>query len=79
MESNNKKVHYICAECGSTNVMLNAWVDPNNDNLFLKRVENDFDGWCKRCEGIVKFAEVDEVVCCRQTGKINGKDENNND
>lgn len=46
-----------CAECGSTDVYLNAWVDPNNDNKYVMQVDDTYDGLCQCCGDVTILEE----------------------
>lgn len=52
---NNAKEVYSCADCGNTDVLLLAWVDPNNGNRFIGKVDDTFDGLCNKCGDCVKL------------------------
>lgn len=41
---------YRCCECGSTDVQIKAWVDPNNSNKYISETEDTGDNWCDSCE-----------------------------
>ena len=62
MESTDKKVRYVCAECGCPDVYLNAWVDPNNENKFVRKVDDDPDGLCHCCGDAARLKEVDKFT-----------------
>jgi hypothetical protein len=45
---------YICEFCGSTDVLLDAWYDPN-----AEEVANVFDeGYCVTCDGVATIVEL---------------------
>lgn len=46
---------YSCADCGDTDVLLLAWVDPNDENRFIRKVDDTFDGLCNTCGDCVRL------------------------
>lgn len=44
------QIIYRCDNCGSTDVRLQAWVDPNNDNRFIGKCDDDKNNICEDCE-----------------------------
>lgn len=51
---------FHCSECGSTNVQIQAWVDPNNNNSFVN--SDDEEGWCDSCEQHFKIIPRSELM-----------------
>lgn len=46
----SKKIVYTCQNCGSEDVEVKAWWDPNKGKL-SEIIEEDLDlGWCKYCD-----------------------------
>ena len=43
------KTLHICSHCNSNAVKVKAWVNPNNNNEFVDKVEGNELGWCKDC------------------------------
>lgn len=43
-----------CEECGSIEVQIQAWVDPNQNNKFISDCEDYKSSWCDGCESHVK-------------------------
>lgn len=44
---------YCCSVCGSTNIQLQAWIDPNN-NKYIEGTEDDVC-WCENCQEHTKI------------------------
>lgn len=61
---NITKEVYSCADCGNTDVLLLAWVDPNDGNRFIGKVDDTFDGLCNKCGDCVKL----EIEIIEKTG-----------
>jgi hypothetical protein len=61
-EDFSKKSHFKCTECGSKNVQMTAWVNPNNNNEFIDYTtdctETD-DCWCDDCGENVELEYVE--------------------
>lgn len=53
---------YCCQECGSTNVEIAAWVDPNNDNEFITDQEDYKNSWCNECQNHVLVKPRGELM-----------------
>lgn len=45
---------YCCSVCGSTNIQLQAWIDPNNNNKYIEGTEDD-ECWCENCQEHTKI------------------------
>jgi Zn finger protein HypA/HybF involved in hydrogenase expression len=45
--------YLVCAECGSRNVQVTAWVYPNEGNAYA--CEAGEDAWCEECDEHVKL------------------------
>ena len=43
-----KKLKYSCPECGSENVQIKYWVNPNTNSII--DTAEDEEGWCEQCE-----------------------------
>lgn len=52
---NIAKEVYSCAECGNTDILLLAWVDPSDGNKFVSKVDDSFDGLCNKCGDCVRL------------------------
>lgn len=48
---------YCCSQCGGTNIQIQAWVDPNDNNKYIGDCEDD-ECWCEDCENHTKFEEI---------------------
>lgn len=48
---------YCCSICGGTNIQLQAWIDPNNNNRYIEDTEDD-ECWCEDCSNHTKLKEV---------------------
>lgn len=53
---------YKCSNCGSTNVEMKAWVNPNNDNSYVDTVSDGEaeDNYCSNCDGHYKLDVIKE-------------------
>lgn len=51
-----------CEECGSTEVQIQAWVDPNQNNKFISDCEDDKSSWCDDCETHVRAVPHSEFM-----------------
>lgn len=51
----NHKIVYVCSNCGSEDIRLKAWVDPNNDNKYIDDAD-DGECWCDNCE---EYTDID--------------------
>lgn len=51
------KVRYVCAECGSSDIQVKTWVDPNTGEI----VDIDYDNecWCDNC---FKHTQLKEII-----------------
>lgn len=52
----NNSMH-TCKSCGSSDVLLHAWINPNDNNSFIQKVDDTFDGWCYSCSDVVLLNE----------------------
>lgn len=50
---------YCCSVCGGTNIQLQAWIDPNNNNRYIEDTEDD-ECWCEDCQGHTKIKKINE-------------------
>lgn len=67
---------YICSACGSDNVRIKAWVQPNSINKFVDELNPDEPGYCLDCQQnvMVDTAEVNvrHKVIGFQVVKVDG-------
>jgi hypothetical protein len=52
---------YACLNCGSTKVEVQAWVKPNEGDIFVSYVDDGssyLKGYCHKCEGNFEVEEV---------------------
>lgn len=52
------KSKYCCSICGGTNIQLQAWIDPNNNNRYIKDTKDD-ECWCEDCEENTKIKVIE--------------------
>lgn len=69
------KETYSCQDCGNTDVLLLAWVDPNDGNKFVNKVDDPLDGLCNVCGDCVgldvETVEVpDDPWRCEECGSL---------
>lgn len=50
---------YCCSVYGGTNIQLQAWIDPNNNNRYIEDTEDD-ECWCEDCQGHTKIKKINE-------------------
>lgn len=56
----DKTYKLVCENCGGTNIMCKAWVDPNSDNVIDSCSDEDIeDNWCDDCENNVNFKLIE--------------------
>ena len=64
----------VCNDCGSTDVEVKAWVNPNNDNEYKGSYDDD-DGYCNDCgeagKSIVDKDTWDSDNRCDECNEIN--------
>jgi hypothetical protein len=46
MKSKDK---FVCSGCGSENIKIQAWVNPNDNNSFVKYVDDHENSFCYDC------------------------------
>ncbi|GAB6013317.1 hypothetical protein [Viscerimonas tarda] len=61
------KEYLVCAECGSKDVQVKAWVYPNDNNSYAGDIDDD--AWCEDCEDHVS---LDLVKRKKKKSKKNG-------
>jgi len=66
-EGKTKCVH-LCMHCGSDNVQVKAWVQPNANNAMVDEVEGDELGWCNDCN----LAAVIQTASVKASAKVIG-------
>lgn len=52
---------YCCSICGGTNIQLQAWIDPNNNNNYIEGTE-DSECWCENCQEHTKIKLINYEV-----------------
>lgn len=52
------KSKYYCSICGGTNIQLQAWIDPNNNNRYIGDTEDD-ECWCEDCQEHTKIKMIE--------------------
>lgn len=51
-------LYYWCGECGSKNVEVTAWVDPNNDDKPIDADPPRDVYWCNSCDDESKLTRL---------------------
>jgi hypothetical protein len=46
----------VCAECGSSAIVQDAWIDPNTNKI----VDTFDDYYCENCDGACLVEEMEE-------------------
>lgn len=49
---------FKCLVCGSTNVQIQAWINPNTKE-YIESCGDD-EGWCEDCEDMMPLMEFDD-------------------
>lgn len=62
---------WICPYCGSTNVLRDASVDPNNNNAVIVVYDN---AYCTDCEGETCLEWYDDELSDTMDGEAHRKD-----
>lgn len=50
---------YCCSICSGTNIQLQAWIDPNNNNKYIEDTEDD-ECWCENCQEHTKIKKIEK-------------------
>lgn len=56
---------YCCSICGGTNIQLQAWIDPNNNNKYIQDTEDDIC-WCEDCQEHTKVKSINNEAVTNQ-------------
>lgn len=67
LKEQQTKCVMICSHCGSDNVQLKAWVNPNKNNEFIDLSEDEI-GWCNDCD----LHAVIDSVSLKSNAKVIG-------
>lgn len=52
---------YVCSCCGSENIQIRQWVNPNTGQMFeWCEDENYHDCWCEDCNDITQWKKVED-------------------
>ena len=54
---NSLNHRYVCSECGSPNIQIQAWVNANT-NEYIDNITDDSECWCGDCMKHTKLKEV---------------------
>ena len=55
-----KKTKLVCKECGSSNIEVKAWINPNTDKVLDSVSDEDIkDNWCNECSENVMFEKIE--------------------
>lgn len=46
---------YVCTECGSDNIEVKVWIDPNTDHVVEWCEDEEDTCWCYECQKIGKY------------------------
>lgn len=49
---------YICKKCGSTDITIRKWVNPNTNYISSDDIDNEC--WCDDCEEITEYLYIEE-------------------
>lgn len=53
----SENYRYVCSECGSTNIQVQAWVNANT-NEYVSDLHDSGECWCEDCMKHTKLKEV---------------------
>lgn len=62
MGVNQKENRYYCKKCGSTNIKVEAWVNPNATNEVELSANPDKLCFCKDCGSTTQYSDLDERI-----------------
>ena len=54
---NSLNHRYVCSECGSPNIQVQAWVNANT-NEYVDDITDNAECWCEDCDKHTKLKEV---------------------
>lgn len=54
---NSLSHRYVCSECGSPNIQVQAWVNANT-NEYVDDITDNAECWCEDCDKHTKLKEV---------------------
>jgi DNA-directed RNA polymerase subunit RPC12/RpoP len=54
-----KKIKYVCTQCGSDNVLFDAWAAWNEEKQEMELVTTFDDTYCEQCGGECKVKEIE--------------------
>lgn len=54
---NSLNHRYVCSECGSTNIQVQAWVNANTHE-YVDDIIDNAECWCEDCGKHTKLKEV---------------------
>ena len=54
-----RKLGYVCSECGSASVKLDAWAEWNADAQLWELAETFTSAWCEDCDGETSLVETE--------------------
>lgn len=49
---------YICKKCGSTDITIRKWVNPNTNYISSDNIDNEC--WCDDCEEITEYLYIED-------------------
>lgn len=55
---NSLNHRYVCSECGSPNIQVQAWVNANTNEYVDDITDNNAECWCENCDKHTKLKEV---------------------
>lgn len=59
--SDERKNPYRCEACGSTDIQVKAWINPNYGNAYVSDTEDD-EGWCEKCQEHYRMVSTDRFL-----------------
>lgn len=54
-----KKIKYICSECGSEKIKFDAWAEWDSETQQMKVMKTFDYTYCENCEGECRVKEVE--------------------
>ncbi len=57
----NYSTKLVCAECGSDQIQVLAWIDANTNEYKSEGTDDRENHWCEKCQEHVEFITEDQL------------------